>query len=374
MIDAQRRLEVVDEKLKERMKTVLANLRAVLAGEMRIYNIRVLEEAKVPTGPSSPDRPKGILIATFWGFFISTGWIFLLDFMNQKIVSQKDLQSIPLAFLGYVPFSKDILKTKRKDRHPDSLGSLMNSLEDDSVLADAVVNVRTHILFSISYERSKRIMITSALPGEGKTTMSALLGLSFAALGRKILLVDADMRKSTLDRYLNLKNGLGLSDFLLGAASLEEIVQTIPGSSLEVITAGATTTPYSPELLSSEKFRNFLDYASAHYDRVVVDVPPALHIPDALIVAKYIHTGILVCSANMVYKKMAVQLKEKFDSVNLSLIGGVINRADYKKEDYYSQKYYKYYGTTPGKSKPQPIQPPRTQRWRFADKFGQGNS
>jgi len=356
----QDRLNKVDKKLKERTQILLDNVRATLSGQMQVSNVRVFEEARAPRAPSSPKRFQGILMATLGALFLSSAFFALSNQLNLKVSVQKDLTALSLTFLGYVPTVKAMVRSGESQNV-----SLVSLLETERLLTDAIVSVRTHILFSVPYEQSKRIMITSAVPDEGKTTISILLALSLAALGRKILWIDADMRKSVAMRYLPVEKPIGLADYLMDKASLEEVIQTVPGSSLKVISAGSVTPLNAPELLSSQAFQKLLEAGNQAYDRLVVDVPPALHIADALIVAKHVHTGVLVCRSGTVYKKTIKMIKEKFDSVNLSLVGVVINRANYEKDDYYHKGYHKYYkdyakGDLDAKS--------RLQRWRFADK------
>ncbi len=339
ILDLNQRLGIIENEIKARTETILSNVKANLAGETNVTNIKVLQEARVPSGPSQPNRFKGILLWTLGGFFISTFFVFLFEFSNQKIRDEHDATAMGLTFLGYIPLTKDFLVRRRTSGyHPEDV-DLIKVLKSNSTLADSVANARTHILFSMPYEKSRRIMLTSAIPGEGKSTLAALLAISLTTLGRNILLIDADLRKPSLHRYLGFRNEKGLTDYLVGTATLDEVVQSLKGNSLQMITAGSIS-PNPSELLSSERFRELLDKCGERFDRVVIDVPPVLYIPDGLIVAKVVHTGILICGAGMVHKRTIQQVKEKFDSVGYSFIGTIINRADFDRQAY----RYKYYG------------------------------
>ena len=188
-------------------------------------------------------------------------------------------------------------------------------------------------------------MVVSSLPGEGKTTCAVLLAISLAALGRKILFIEADLRKPAAGRYLHLDSGVpGLSDYLTGNAGLEEVSRQGPVETLKVITAGKEKAPANvSELLSSDRFRKLLEDADQMYDRVVIDVPPVLYIPDGLIISKIVHTGVLVCGSGMVYRKTVKIIAEKFNAIHFAIIGAIINRADYSKEHHYYNSYYSYY-------------------------------
>jgi capsular exopolysaccharide synthesis family protein len=274
-----------------------------------------------------------------------------MEYSSQRIKVESDVQQfLNIPFLGYIPEAKEVMVNKTASAAsdtPSTFESLAEAFKKNAVLADAVASVRTHILFSMPYERSKRIMLTSSIPDEGKSTVAVLLALSLTGLGRKILLIDADLRKPFLHRYLRLENKKGLSDYLVGTASLRDVVCSVSGSDLKVI-LGGTPSPNPSELLSSERFRELLDEMSKNFDRVVIDVPPVLYIPDGLVVAKCVHSGILVCGSGMVDGKIAKTIKEKFESIGHALIGVVINRANYEQEGYryrYYHRYKKYYAS-----------------------------
>jgi len=360
IIELTEKMKYVDNELKERTKTILHNLRARLSGEaMTVTDARILEKATPPLKPSSPNRPLGIVASTLFAFFGSAGIFIFLNKVNQLICTEYDLRpGIMLPFLGYVPHVKEI-ELHKGDGFAGvaTTFSILGALEKNKTLADAVASVRTHILFSMPYEKSKHIMVTSTLPDEGKSTVAVLLALSFQALGRNILLVDADMRRPFLHNIFGIKNDKGLTDYLIGAASLADIVQSVPGTSLKIITTG-TRTPNPSELLGSERFKELLSSVSKTFDRIVVDIAPVLYIPDGLIAAKHVHSSVLVCGSGMVHKKIVQEVKQKFESIGHSFIGIVINGVDYEKESYkyaYFKAYKKHYAaekTPPTKKTP----------------------
>lgn len=344
--EAADRLDFIEKQMKERTVRILSNLRTNYEGKTNITNIRILEEALPPAFPSAPHRTKGVLFHALLSLLAGVGTVLGLDRLNQKVRTEKDMKpAVKLPFLGYVPFAREI--TRKKDTHGPIGGvSFVDSLRSSNMLADAVASVRTHILFSMPYEKSRKIMFTSTVPNEGKSTVAALVALSLTTLGRKILLIDADLRKPHLHKYLKLEDKVGLADFLVGTAQESDIIRPIEGSTLQFISAGSVS-PNPAELLASERFRKLLDDALQTFDRVVIDVPPTLYIPDGLIVAKYVHSGVLVIGSGMVNKKIIQKVVEKFDQVGHAFIGTIINRARYDREPYryrYYQKYRAYYG------------------------------
>lgn len=349
MVELRERLTYIERQLKDRTKVILDNLRAKLAGDVSVTNVRILRKAEVPGAPSGPNRMRGILMSTLAGLLVSVWLVVMLEEINQKIRTEKDLvHTGDLPFLGYIPLAKELLKNKKgvtRVLAPGETPSVIDAMRHNSVLADAVASVRTRILFSVPYEKSKRIMITSTIPDEGKSTVAALLAYSLTGLGRKILLIDADMRKPFVHTTFNIRNEKGLTDFLVGQANYEDIIKSIDGGSLKVVTGGSTTSNPS-EILSSDRLRELLERAQTEFDRVVIDVPPVLFIPDGLVVAKHVNMGVLVCGSGMAHKKTVRETKEKFDAIGHSFIGAVINRADYENEGYrykYFNTYKKYY-------------------------------
>lgn len=337
------RLLFIDQQMSDRIGSITTNVKASLKGEIKISNIRVLEEALAPDKPSAPNRVLGVGMHAFLALMASIVLVLGLEYTNQKIRSEEDLQNqVHIPFLGYVPLSKDISRNKknRAKAEGSARASIVEMFKDNGALNDAVASVRTHILFSMPYEKSKRIMFTSCIPDEGKTTVAVLLALSLTGLGRKILLIDADMRRPFIHAHFNLTGGKGLTDYLIGSAAQQEIIRQIPGTQLSLI-AGGNPTPNPTELLSSDRFKELLDSVSPEYDRIIIDVPPSLYIPDGLVVARHVHSGVLVCGSGMVHRKTVLAVKEKFAAIGHAFIGAIINRADYEGEGH----RYRYYST-----------------------------
>jgi capsular exopolysaccharide synthesis family protein len=343
------RLQTLDREINDRTRRVVEKLRANVSGQFQITNIKILEEAVPAARSSEPRRLRGIFIVTAIGFFFGIFIVLLSENLNRKIRAEEDLDdSLGLPFLGYIPFTKELLRNKKALNRRNARAafpSIVDTTRNVSELADALTNFKTRVLFSMPYQSGKRLAITSAVPDEGKSTVALLLALSLASGGEKILLIDADMRKPFLHRYLNVKGGKGITDYLVGAVSLDEILMSLSGSNLKFIVSG-TKTPNPIELLESKRFLDFLEAVSSRFDRIIIDVAPVLFIPDGLIVSRHVDSTIFVCGSGMIHKNVLRTVKEKFEALRRSVLGVVINRADFQYGAYsYKYKYYQSYKT-----------------------------
>lgn len=223
---------------------------------------------------------------------------------------------------------------------------LKDIFEKDYAFTEAYKELRTNILFS--GENTHVIAVTSSLQSEGKSTVSLELSKSLSELNYKVLFVDTDLRKSNIvSRYIKKEDNsiiLGLSHFLTGQATLDDIIHTTQNPNLDIILCGHYP-PNPVELLSQPKFAEMLVYAKENYDYVIVDTPPLGAVIDAAIIAKNCDGAILVISPDYVDAKIARKVKAQLTKSDCKILGVVMNQVKKRKNNYgyYNQYYGKYY-------------------------------
>lgn len=209
-----------------------------------------------------------------------------------------------------------------------------------SPVTEAYRTLRTNIDFSSVDEQTQVVMITSAGPEEGKSTVAANLAVTYANSERSVLLVDADMRKPTVHRTFQLSNRFGLSSFLSRQVGLENIVQETGVPNLYVITAGPIP-PNPAEMLNSKSMERLMELLRDQFDLVLFDTPPVLAVTDAQLLASKSDGVLMVISSGKVKREIALKAKQSLERVNARLLGVVLNNVKRKASEEY---YYYYYG------------------------------
>ncbi len=216
---------------------------------------------------------------------------------------------------------------------------LITKMNPRSPIAEQYKTIRTNLQFSSIDGELKTMLVTSSGPSEGKSSTTANLAIVFAQQGKRVLLIDADMRKPTVHYTFRLANNIGLSNYLAGNQRITDLVNETHVDSLDVMTSGPIP-PNPSELLGSKKMEQFIKEAKHHYDMIIFDTPPVLAVTDSQVLSAFVDGVLLVVRSKQTEKEAAAKAKEKLDQANAKVLGAVLNDQDIKS----SSNYYYYYG------------------------------
>ncbi|MBO0589166.1 CpsD/CapB family tyrosine-protein kinase [Sporosarcina sp. E16_8] len=217
---------------------------------------------------------------------------------------------------------------------------LVTNANPKSIVSEQFRTLRTNINFSMPDHELKTLLFTSASPGEGKSTVAANTAVVFAQEGKRVLLVDADMRKPTVHYTFHMTNTIGLSNLLTRQATISDVVKVSTIDNLHIITCGPIP-PNPAELIGSKTMDKVMEEMKEHFDIIIFDAPPVLSVTDGQILSNKCEGTILVMSAGETEKEAIVKAKDALVSSQANIIGTVLNNFKLDKDHY----YYQYYGT-----------------------------
>lgn len=322
--------------------TFLTRIKETTAtSDLDTANARVVDKAVVPKVPVKPKKALIVLLATFLAGLVGVGLSLLLEMLNNTFKSAEDVeQKLNLPVLGLLPLIK---------KHDRKQLAHLFAADTNHSFSESVRSIRTSVVLAGLDRAQKILLVTSTVPGEGKSTVSASVA---TALGQveKVLLIDADMRRPTLAKNFDLAVGTpGLANLIAGTAEPEQAIQQING--IDMLSAG-TVPPNPLELLSSERFAQLIKRFAEHYDRIVIDSPPTQAVSDALVVGSLADALIYVVK----HDETAIPLVQKgvgqLLQHNVPVTGVVLNQVDInkaKKQGYNYGGYYDYYGYSKAK-------------------------
>ncbi len=338
-VDANRTLsEGLLEKLKEA---------GVTAG-LRSNNFRIVDVARVPTAPSGPNLLRNLTFALALGLSTGIGLAFLLESMDNTVRTPEQAQTISaLPSLGMIPLGSRSTR-ELGSRQKLTLASSKEAVElvtqsrPRSQMAESYRALRTSLLLTFAGGPPKVILITSALPEEGKTTTSVNSAIVLAQKGTRVLLIDADLRRPSIHKTLGMGPKIGLSNVLTGTATLQQAI--IPSTILpDLFILPAGTPPPNPaELLASTKMKNVLEELRKQYDHIVIDSPPTLSVTDAVVMSTSADAVVLVIRSGHTTKPALRRARDILLQVNARVCGVLVNAVDLSSPDYYY--HYEYQG------------------------------
>lgn len=321
---------------------------ADIADEYDTPNARIIDRASVPAAPFRPDRKQIILISIVIGLGVGVLMAFVREQLNNTFKTREEIEEkLGLPVIGMLPRDKGRLSSK---------GSIERRVMADprSSFAEAINDVRTAILFSHVDTPSKIVLVTSAVPGEGKTTLASNLALAFSRRGRT-LLIDADLRKGRLHHVTHLHDHLGLTDMIAGGCKPKEAIVPDPEAENLFLLMPGTTPPNPLEIVSSNRFSEDLARLRSTFDYIIIDATPLLPVSDSIVLARLADAVVLAIKSAATHRDVVIESVKRLESARVKPLGVVLQQVDMQKIRSYGRRYaatyngyYDYHQQTSG--------------------------
>lgn len=301
-----------------------------ITSENRSTNVRVMDQAEVPRVPILPRRGRDLTMAFVASLLLAVGTAFAFEYMDNRIKLPDELRShLGISFLGMVPALG-----------PKAASGLITG-DVPAAFAEAIKSIRTNVLFSSTEEGLKTLVVTSAGPGEGKSSVATNLALALSQTGLRVLIVDGDMRRPRVHEIFQMPEEPGLSNLLVGNCKPSEAIRPAPTTrNLWILPAGQTP-PNPAELVGSKRFGQYLTTLAEQFDWVVIDSPPVLVVSDAAVLANVATGVVFVVGAEQTTRHAAHEAIEQLHAAKAHIIGGVLNRVAVESHPYYYSRYYR---------------------------------
>ncbi len=293
--------------------------------------MEIINPATIPGSPISPKPARNLTLGFLLGAMLGLGLAVLRDVLDTRVRSRADVSAITEApVLGEIPDDPDAKKDP-----------LLKGDDKLSPRAEPFRTLRTNLQFLDVEGNPRSFTITSSLPEEGKTTVSANLAVTLAEAGAKVALIDADLRKPRLAEYMGLEGAVGLTDVLIGKATFSNALQKWGKQQLYVLPAGRIP-PNPSELLGSKAMQEVLRSLEKHFDYVLVDAPPSLLVTDAAVVSRFTGGLLLVVAAGRTKKQELATVTEILHSAKANILGVILTMLPTKGPDAYRYANYGY--------------------------------
>ena len=367
-----------NEKLFELLTTKMKE--ADLARMMRVNNIRIVDLAKDPGGPVRPRILVNVGVGMLAGLILGLGLMWARELLDNSVKTPQDVEEhLGVTFLGLLPELADDGKRSRSARRTGTgrrrLPSLRPSADPErqvelvvhehplSGVAEAARSIRTNLMFMNPDRPFRRLLVSSAAPMEGKTTVACSIAIALAQGGQRVCVVDCDLRRPRLHRIFHRAGDAGVTNVVVGDATVDEVARATVVENLWAIPAGPVP-PNPADMLHSDRFRRFLDELSERFDRIVIDSPPIAAVTDSAVLSTLADGTVFVVRASKTSKQLARQGLRILHDVDAPVVGAVLNAVNLSKNEYgyYQYYYYKRDGyrpvTAPGEDDGSSEQPP----------------
>ncbi len=298
-----------------------------------LNNIGIVDEAQLPDTPYNINYIKDMFVFVCMGIVVSFAYIVIIYLFDNTIKKEEDIEEyIKIKSLGSVPINND-------------KSEIINRENTKTYITESINTIRTNILYMNSTKNAKTILITSCMPREGKSWISTNIAASFAETNKKVLLVDADMRKGRINKIFKVDNRAGLSNYLFNMNSdvekdiylAKEYIKETKIPNLHILTNG-TIPPNPSELLASSNMKELLAILKSIYDIIIIDAPPCKLVSDSIVLSTIVDSSVIVTNSGNTKISDLKEIKKSINIVGGKIIGAIVNKAKIKGKKY-SKKY-----------------------------------
>lgn len=353
------RSAAVDEKIYLMMKEKFTETRITEVGQLG--QVRIIDPARAPKIPIRPKTKLNLMLGALIGLGFGLALTFLMEYIDNTVRAIEDIEKIGITVLGSIPVITQAEAAKRlKLATPGMNGRngavdteearlmaarLITHFAPKSPISEAYRTFRTNLQYTKLDRDLKALLVTSPGPGEGKSTSVSNLAITMAQMGSRVLLIDSDLRRPVLHSIFKIDRRVGLSNVLVGRATIEEAVQSTDIENLFVMPCG-TLPPNPSELLASAAMTRALEEMKARYDIVLFDSPPIIAVTDAAVLSSRLDGVILVVKAGQTYREAAYRAHTLLKNVNARILGALLNGVQVENMygSYYYYYHYYYYG------------------------------
>lgn len=294
-------------------------------------SLSVIKPATAPPAPSAPNTQLNLIMGLVIGLSLGLGGAILKSVMDSRVRGESDLRRVTEApLLGAISFAQEAV------RKP-----LLTQAQPQSPRAESFRQLRTNLKFANVSGRARSVVITSSLPGEGKSTTATNLAIALSQSGQSVCLVDADLRRPAINTYLGLDRNAGLTTALVGAAELNDLIQPWGNENLFVLASGQIP-PNPSELLGSQRMDLLIRELESTFDSVIIDAPPLLPVTDAAVLSQHVGGVVVVVGSQKLRRQDLEKSLHALHLVKANLLGIVLNRLPAKGPDAYSYSYYSH--------------------------------
>ncbi|KQH89140.1 polysaccharide biosynthesis tyrosine autokinase [Vibrio fluvialis] len=332
----------VNQQIYVQLLNKVQELSIVKAGT--VGNVRILDHAQSYAKPVKPKKPLIVVLATLLGGMISVAFVLVKAAFHRGVENPDDIEQIGLSVYASVPKSTLQMELHSKLKHIRKQNKDMLLLAESNpadLSVEALRGLRTSLHFAMMEAKNNVLMISSPAPGIGKSFISTNFAAVAAKTGQKVLLIDADMRKGYLQQPFGLNWEIGLSDVLSGKVTIEQSLKQTQVENLDIVTRGQVP-PNPSELLMHPRFKTLVEWASEHYDLVIIDTPPVLAVTDPSIVGALAGTTLMVARFGMNTVKEIDVARNRFEQSGIEVKGVILNATEKKASSYYGYGYYNY--------------------------------